>query len=140
MIECAPLRGREFVAKRPIILVVEDDEAMNALERELLAVHGFDSVPAYTGAEALRLCESCGADGVLLDLMLPEMDGFAACRELRRRDGKQLPVVIVSALDSQTSREQGYEAGANAYFTKPFDPDEVIDTLRRFIEKTTDNG
>jgi len=111
---------------------------MNALERELLAVHGLDSVPAYTGAEALRLCESSGADGVLLDLMLPEMDGFEACRRLCRRDGKQLPVVIVSALDSQTSRDQGYEAGASAYFTKPFDPDEVIHTLRRLIEKTTD--
>lgn len=68
------------MADRPIVMVVEDDVEMNQLERELLEVHGLDSVPAYTGPEAIEVCRTCHADAILLDIMLPEMDGFETCR------------------------------------------------------------
>jgi len=121
------------MAERPVVLVVEDDVEMNQLERELLDVHGFDSVPAYTGNEALTVCQSRHIDAVLLDLMLPELDGFETCRRLRELDGRRIPVIILSALDSEDSRRRGFECGADAYFAKPFDPDEVIHTTQSLL-------
>ena len=123
------------MSDRPVVMVVEDDVEMNQLERELLDVYGLDSVPAYTGNEALEVFQRCHADAVLLDLMLPELDGFETCRRLRSFHGKGRPVVIiVSALDSEDSRRRGFECGADAYFAKPFDPDEVIQTLQSLLK------
>lgn len=118
---------------RPVVMVVEDDVEMNDLQRELLDVNGLDSVPAYTGLQALKLYETCTADAMLLDVMLPEMDGFETCRRLRLRKNGNIPVVIITAMGTDDARRQGFEAGADAYFTKPFDPDEVIKTLRDLI-------
>lgn len=115
-------------------MVVEDDVEMNELQREFLAVYGMDAVPAYTGVEAIEESRSARADAVILDLMLPEMDGFETCRQLRCKCGKHLPIVIVSALDSEDSRRKGYDAGANAYFSKPFDPDEVVAKILELIK------
>jgi DNA-binding response OmpR family regulator len=125
----------EPVAMRetPVVMVVEDDREMNELQRELLAAHGLRAIAAYTGTEALDALQQCGPDAVLLDIMLPEMDGFETCVRLRAL-GSRLPVVMVTALDSEECRRRGFEAGADAYFTKPFDPDEVISTLRRLID------
>ena len=125
---------------RPVVLVVEDDVEMNELERELLSVHGMDAVAAYNGSEALEVLERSRADAVLLDIMLPEMDGIETCARLRSRRGTDLPIVMITALDSDDMRRRGYEAGADAYFAKPFDPDEVIDVLFSLIERTGRNG
>jgi len=113
-------------------MVVEDDVEMNQLEREMLDVYGLDSVPAYTGNEALDVFQRHRIDAVLLDLMLPELDGFETCRRLRSLD-EGVVVVILSALDSEDSRRRGYECGANAYFAKPFDPEEVIQTTQSLL-------
>jgi DNA-binding response OmpR family regulator len=121
-------------------MVVEDDEEMNALERELLAVHGLDSVPAYTGRQAIDVAHRCNADAVLLDLMLPEQDGFETCRQLKKTSECRLPVVIVTALDTEDCREQGKQVGADAYFCKPFDPDAVVSKLRDLLESPNGNG
>lgn len=117
----------------PIVLVVEDDQEMNELQRELLAAHGLAALAAYTGAEAVEMARRCHADAVLLDVMLPEMDGFETCSRLRE-DRSDLPIVMITALDSEECRRRGFEAGADAYFTKPFNPDEVISTIQRLIE------
>jgi two-component system cell cycle response regulator len=108
---------------------------MNQLERELLDLHGLSAVPAYSGTEALSIAGRCHTDAVLLDVMLPEMDGFETCRRLRGMCNHHLPVVMLSALDGDDSRRRGYEAGADAYFSKPFDPDEVILAIRELIVK-----
>ena len=124
----------------PVVMVVEDDVEMNELQRELLAVHGLSAVPAYTGSEALEVCDRCKADAVLLDVMLPELDGFETCRRLRRPGRRRLPIVMVTALDSEDCRRQGLEAGADAYFSKPFDPTEVIQTLLRLLGESTERA
>ena len=136
--------GRSFggwirMGDDPVVMVVEDDVEMNELQRELLAVHGLDAVAAYTGIEALEVCRRCNADAVLLDVMLPEMDGFETCRRLRRH-GPHMPIVIVTALDSDDCRERGLAAGADAYFSKPFDPSEVIETLQRLLKEASQNA
>jgi len=123
------------MASRPIVMVVEDDVEMNDLQRELLDVHGMGAVAAYTGAEALDLFQRCDADAVLLDVMLPEMDGFETCRRLRQTHGTNLPIVMITALDDDDSRRCGMQAGADAYFTKPFDPDQVMQTIRLLMDR-----
>lgn len=122
--------------RRPIVLVVEDDVEMNDLEREFLAVRGLSAVPAYSGAEALEIYAQCKADAVLLDVMLPEMDGFECCRRLRKAVDPLTPIVIVTALDGEDCRRRGFQAGADAYFSKPFDPDEVVETLCRLLDRS----
>jgi DNA-binding response OmpR family regulator len=120
-------------------MVVEDDVEMNQLQRELLAVHGLDAIPAYTGNEAVELYQHTHADAILLDVMLPEMDGFETCRRIRTSNHNpgRMPIVMVTALDSDDCRRRGYEAGADAYFAKPFDPDEVIAMIQTLLAKAT---
>ena len=116
------------------ILVVEDDAEMNELQRELLSLHGMDSVAAYSGVEALELAKEHNPDAVMLDVMLPEMDGFETCQHLRAQQGdKKMPIVMLTALDTEDCRARGFECGADAYFIKPFDPDEVISTIQVLI-------
>jgi len=122
-------------------MVVEDDEEMNELECELLQIHGMETVSAYDGAQAVQVAEEHTADAVLLDIMLPEMDGFECCRHLRQKHAsRHLPIVMITALDSADSRSAGIDAGADAFFTKPFDPQEVVDSVRRLIDESRDNG
>ena len=121
------------MSDRPLVMVVEDDREMNELECELLQIHGMSTISAYDGAEAVDLVRERPADAVLLDIMLPEMDGFECCRHLKADLTHDMPIVIVTALDTRDSREQGLAAGADAVFTKPFDPQEVVDTVRRLI-------
>ena len=124
---------------RPVVLVVEDDLEMNQLECELLDVYGFDSMAAYTGAEAIELCDGETTDAVLLDLMLPEIDGYETCRRLKADPTTdKLPVVMITAMDSDDCRQKGLDAGADAYFTKPFDPDQIISTLTVLIGSNGD--
>jgi len=141
-----------MIRNRPLIMVVEDDPEMNRLECELLELGGLATVPAYTGTEALEVASRQETDGVLLDVMLPEMDGFETCRQLRSRGqssqgsqgsregsregsekGSRLPIVLVTALDSTDCRRRGEECGADAYFSKPFDPDGVVAALQALI-------
>ena len=127
------------MSHNPLVMVVEDDEEMNELQRELLALYGLDAVAAHNGAEAMEVYQRCNADAVLLDVMLPEMDGFETCRRLCQKCRRHLPVVIVTALDSDDCRRRSFEVGADAYFTKPFDPDEVIKTIWRLIDELDEN-
>ncbi|MDD4890828.1 MAG: response regulator [Phycisphaerae bacterium] len=118
---------------RPLVVVVEDDEEMNQLERELLDMGGLDTLQALTGPEAVDIARRVHPSGFLLDVMLPEMDGFETCRQLRGMNGGHVPIVLVTALDGEDSRRRGQECGADAYFSKPFDPDGVVATLRALI-------
>lgn len=121
------------MATRPVVMVVEDDAEMNDLERELLELNGISAVAAYTGVQAVEAFQKGHADVILLDVMLPEMDGFETCRRLRSMDHGGLRIIMISALDSDDCRRKGYEMGADAYFTKPFDPDEVVSAIQRLM-------
>ena len=127
---------------RPVVMVVEDDEEMNQLQRDFLDLYGLDTIGVYDGAEAVRLCCESEPAGVLLDLMLPKMDGLETCRQLRQKvtNHRRMPIVIVTALDSEEFRRQGFEAGADAYFAKPFDPDEVARTIQLLVKATGPDG
>lgn len=106
------------------ILVVEDQDAIRRMIEALVSARGHVVVAVSSGAKALEAAATTPPDVVLLDLNLPgRYDGFEVCRRLRAAEAtKDVPVVIISALDDPDSRDKAHEAGATAYFTKPFSP------------------
>jgi two-component system KDP operon response regulator KdpE len=115
------------------VLVVEDDPNIVDLIRSNLAVRGFDTIVSTDGVNALQLLETEQPDIVLLDLMLPQVDGFELCRQLRERSS--VGVIVVSARGGERDKVTALNVGADDYMTKPFSIEELLAritaTLRR---------
>jgi len=102
------------------ILVVDDVPANVKLLEARLSAEYFDVLTASSGAEALQICQRAECDIILLDVMMPDMDGFEVCRRLKSNPATHfIPVVMVTALDSPADRVRGLEAGADDFLTKP---------------------
>src|SRR3954463_15531628 len=102
------------------VLVVDDVPANVKLLEARLSAEYFDVVTAMSGDEALGICERAECDVVLLDVMMPDMDAFEACRRLKSNPTTHhLPVVMVTALDQPSDRLKGLQAGADDFLTKP---------------------
>lgn len=121
------------------ILVVEDEAHILQFLQRGLTYKGFHVLTATTGEEALSLACTCEPDLVLLDLMLPDINGIEVCRSLRSAEKRGLPILILTAKDERTDKILGLESGADDYITKPFDFDELVARVRaalRRIERT----
>jgi len=115
------------VSVRKKILVVEDDAELVELLSFNLKQAGFAIGTASDGVEALKKARSVSPDLILLDLMLPELDGFAVCEILRRDPATaSVPIIMVTAVSSGLARLAGLEAGANDYITKPFNLKQLL--------------
>ena len=113
------------------VLVVDDIPANVKLLEARLSAEYFDVATAYSGAEALALCERAECDIVLLDVMMPDMDGFEVCRRLKSNPvTHHIPVVMVTALDQPSDRIKGLEAGADDFLTKPVSDVALISRVR----------
>jgi DNA-binding response OmpR family regulator len=122
------------------VLVVEDDPEINELVGAYMQLCGFEYRPALTGGAALRDSQSHPPVAVILDLMLPDVDGFEVCRQMRkRRELDGVPIIILSTLNAESDIQRGLACGANAYLTKPFDPDQLMNTLRTYAERQSEN-
>jgi CheY-like chemotaxis protein/prolyl-tRNA editing enzyme YbaK/EbsC (Cys-tRNA(Pro) deacylase) len=120
--------------EEPTILVVEDEEDTNRLVCQLLRQEGFTCHGAVAGREALEMATAVRPSAVLLDLMLPDISGFEVYEQLRRsRPMRALPVIIVTALDDEESRQRGRELGAETYLTKPFLPEDLVMEVRSAV-------
>jgi DNA-binding response OmpR family regulator len=119
---------------RKRILVVDDDPEVVELLRFNLKRAGYATGTASNGVEALKKVCSISPDLVLLDLMLPELDGFAVC-EILRRDAAtaSIPIILLTAVSGQLARVAGLECGANEYLTKPFSPRDVISRVEKLL-------
>ena len=119
--------------RKTCALVVEDDPNIVDLIRSNLAVRGFDTVVSVDGMRALQLLETEDPDIVLLDLMLPEADGFELCRQIRERS--PVAIIVVSARGGERDKVTALHMGADDYMTKPFGIEEllarILATLRR---------
>ncbi len=115
------------------ILTVEDDERIRTAVRLALEDEGWDVVEARSGEEALDLFKRHNADVVLIDIMLPGIDGFEVCRSIRRNS--DVPVVMVTARDDTHDVVAGLEAGADDYLTKPFAPKELSARIRALLRR-----
>ena len=117
------------------VLVVEDEPVMNDLVAEILRFHGFDVRGVLTGAEALKACDAALPAAVLLDIMLPGISGYEVCHQLKcARRTNLVPIIMLTALDQRDDHVRGIRVGADAYVTKPFEPEELLDTALRTIE------
>src|SRR5215207_1308028 len=113
------------------VLVVDDVPANVRLLEARLSAEYFDVRTATSGTEALAMCERAECDIVLLDIMMPDMDGFEVCRQLKKNASTHhIPVVIVTALDHPSDRLRGLEAGADDFLTKPVSDVALIARVR----------
>jgi putative two-component system response regulator len=118
------------------VLLVDDEPAMRAVCRMNLELEGFDVLEAAEGAEALRLALRERPDLVLLDVMMPAMDGYDVARRLQSNPATStIPVVFMTALAATDDRRRGFDAGGVGYVVKPFDPVYLGETVRRTLER-----
>jgi two-component system response regulator RegX3 len=117
------------------VLVVEDEESFSDALSYLLRKEGFEVAVAATGPAALTEFDRNGADIVLLDLMLPEMPGTEVCRQLRLKSA--VPIIMVTARDSEIDKVVGLEIGADDYVTKPYSPRELVARVRAVLRRNT---
>lgn len=117
------------------ILVVDDEPSIVTLLKFNLEKSGFDVVTAEDGHKALDLIDKKTIDFVILDLMLPEMDGLEVCRILRQKQ-VNLPILMLTARDDEVDKILGLELGADDYLTKPFSPREVIARVKAIFRRT----
>jgi two-component system, OmpR family, response regulator MprA len=121
------------------VLVVDDERAVRESLRRALELEGYDVELAADGREALdRLEAGPDPDAVILDVLMPEVDGLEVCEELRR-GGSRLPVLMLTARAEVENRVAGLDAGADDYLTKPFALDELLARLRALLRRTS-NG
>ncbi len=120
------------------ILVVDDDPHIIELARLYLEKEGFRVAEAVDGAEALRRVGSEGPALMVLDLMLPEVDGWEVCRRVRAES--DLPILMLTARDDDVDKIVGLELGADDYLTKPFNPRELVARVKAILRRTEKRG
>ena len=116
------------------ILLVEDEGAIAQTIEFALREGGFECAHALTGRDALRLAAASAFDLAILDVGLPDIGGFALCRELRR--GRDLPVIFLTARNAEADRVLGLELGADDYVSKPFSPRELVARVRAVLRRS----
>ena len=121
-------------ATRPRVLVVDDDRAVRESLRRSLEFNGYDVSLACDGAEALAGIAGFGPDVVVMDVMMPRLDGLEATRALRAA-GNDVPILVLTARDAVGDRVEGLDAGADDYLTKPFALQELLARLRALLRR-----
>ncbi|GMR02740.1 MAG: two-component system response regulator MprA [Acidimicrobiia bacterium] len=122
-----------MVSMKPQILVVDDDEMIAASVRRALVYEGYAVVVANDGAEALRVARNHQPDLMILDVMMPEIDGIEVCRRIRE-DG-DVPVLMLTARDTVADRVLGLDSGADDYLVKPFAYEELLARVRSLLRR-----
>lgn len=123
----------------PRILVVDDDQKILSLMKRGLSFAGYTVDLVADGEEALAVARDLPPDLVILDVMLPGLDGFEVCRRLRAGD-KGLPILMLTAMDRVNDRVTGLDAGADDYLVKPFAFDELLARIRALLRRRQPNG
>lgn len=119
------------------VLIVEDEKNIVDILKFNLNKEGFDTLEAYDGKEGLRLALEEKPDLILLDIMLPEMDGFAVCNKIRQT--MQTPIVMLTAREEEVDKVLGLELGADDYVTKPFSPRELMARVKANIRRLAED-
>lgn len=113
------------MAKR--ILIVDDDEMVRIALNELLRPEGYEVHTASCGADALESLDQNEYDLLVLDVIMPKMDGFELCKRIRKRENlKDTPVLFLTAKSQEEDKDRGLEAGANLFLSKPISPDKFL--------------
>jgi two-component system response regulator MprA len=122
---------------RPHILVVDDDDKITSLLRRSLTFEGYEVATAGNGAEGLKLMLSSDPDLLILDVMMPQVDGWEVCRRVREA-GSGVPILMLTAKDDIQDRVKGLDLGADDYLVKPFALEELLARVRALLRRKTD--
>ena len=115
------------------ILIIEDEEAIAELEKDYLELSGFEVIICNRGDLGLNMALKEDFDLIILDLMLPEIDGFEICRQVR--EAKNTPIIMVSAKKDDIDKIRGLGLGADDYMTKPFSPSELVARVKAHMDR-----
>lgn len=115
------------------ILIVEDEEAIADLEKDYLEMSGYEVIIENDGMKGLQSAMNTNVDLIILDLMLPGMDGYDICRQLREE--KNIPIIMVSAKKDDIDKIRGLGLGADDYMTKPFSPSELVARVKAHLSR-----
>ena len=121
------------------ILLVEDEEHLHEALKLNLEMEGYEVDSAYDGGEALKQIQSAHYDLIILDIMLPSLDGFSITERMRLNNN-QTPILILSAKNTSSNRVQGLKLGADDYLTKPFNLEELLLRVAKLIQKAIPNN
>ncbi|MFW6268563.1 MAG: response regulator transcription factor [Bacillota bacterium] len=124
--------------ENPRVLIIDDDEHICKILKDYFEYENFKVVTALTGKQGLELVEKEDPDIIILDIMLPELDGWEVCKELRPQN--ETPIIILSAKDEESERISGLELGADDYVTKPFSPREVVVRAKTILRRIQDQN
>jgi len=120
------------------ILVIDDDRELNSLLQEYLGTHGFVVQTVEHPQNGIEAIEKCVPDAIILDVMLPDMDGFSVCREIRKK--YSTPILMLTAKGDVHDRIVGLEIGADDYLPKPFEPRELVARLRSILRRSAEGS
>lgn len=118
----------------PVILIIDDDAKLNELLKDFLKDFGFEVITATHPARGLKKLKQALPDLVILDIMLPEMDGFEVCRAIRQTSN--VPIIMLTARGEITDKVVGLELGADDYLAKPFEPRELVARIQSVLRRT----
>ena len=121
-------------ALRPALLLVDDDATLLSVVARRLTREGFEVITADSGASALAALERSWPALVIVDLMMPRMDGFELCKRIKRQ--ADLPIIVLSAVDAGEAKVRALQDYAEDYVTKPFNPEELIARVQRVLRRT----
>lgn len=120
------------------ILVVDDEEKIRTIIKKYAEFEGHEIQEAKDGMEAVQLCRRQDFDVIVMDVMMPELDGFSACREIRKQ--KEIPVIMLSARGEEYDKLHGFEIGIDDYVVKPFSPKELMMRIKVVISRRRGSG
>lgn len=122
------------------ILAVDDDAMVLAVIKKRLEFAGYEVITAMEGLEGLKKARTENPDLIVLDLILPNLNGYQICAMLKRDSTyRNIPIVMLTSRSQQADIAEGLKAGADAYITKPYDPDEFITTIQNLLTKPKQN-
>ena len=120
------------------ILVIEDQEDNRRILRDLLTNSGFEVIEAVTGTDGVRIAETHHPDLILMDIQLPGIDGYDATRRIKANPNLQkIPIIVVTSYALSGDDVKAFEAGCDAYVTKPFSPRNLLAKIREFLPLST---
>ena len=123
------------------IIVVDDEARIRSIVKKYAEFEGHSVTEAADGMEAVHFCRSAEFDIIIMDIMMPELDGFSACREIRKIS--QTPIIMLSARSEEYDKINGFELGIDDYVVKPFSPKELmlrIDAVMKRVKKVYSDG
>ena len=121
------------------VLIVEDEPALVRTLKDLLTRRGYEVEACFNGEDGLNLATSSQFDLIMLDVMLPKMDGFEVCRNLRKAHVR-VPILMLTARGETFDKVTGFEGGADDYVTKPYDPDELLARIGALLRRASFSG